>query len=156
MPYNDDAREPSGVFGKAIGTVALVGAMGGGGYLAGKSIMKGAKKLTKMGENLIDNMDGNVAAKVGKMLMSKDTKNAIHDQLGPDAINSLKRNIKNSPKIDNSEIKILNQPKQVIKNTLDDISKEHGGGIKDVNLENIAIKQRDLNTPKSINMKNNY
>lgn len=40
---NEDAREPSSVTGRALGTIALVGILGGGGVAAVKGVSKGVK-----------------------------------------------------------------------------------------------------------------
>lgn len=57
MAYNDDAREPSSVTGRALGTAALVGVLGGSGVLG----YHGLKKVGSLGKKV-----GKEALKSGK------------------------------------------------------------------------------------------
>lgn len=105
MPYNEDAREPSSVTGRAIGAVALVGALGGGGFLAHKGIKKGLKKI----DNLATEKgvyaaagdfftNGSTKVKAASKMDSKDVAenvgNAIEKEMPTLKTNPSKRNIK--------------------------------------------------------------
>lgn len=149
MPYNDDAREPSSVTGRALGTIALVGALGGGGYLG----MKGLKKGLNAGKKVIGKLDD--------VAKEKDIYGAIGGIVG--SKNNLKESLKdgeammytaqNKHLLEKNVINDYaraNKNKSILENELNKSASIEGPPIT---LRNRPVNaKKDMNKPKSINM----
>lgn len=153
MPYNDDAREPSSVTGRALGTIALVGALGGGGYLG----MKGIKKGLNAGKNVIGKLDDvarekGVYGAVGEMIGStRKNKSNISESLkeGGAMMYTAENKHLLEKNVINDHIKATKN-KSILESEL---SKKTNIESPSITLRNRPVAEKqNLNKPRSVNM----
>lgn len=125
MSYNDDAREPSSVTGRALGGLALVAGLGAGGYFGGKAVMKAGNKI------LNSKIAGEVASNLG-------------EQAGKIS-NKMNKGLRESVEAGSK----MKQAEQILSSYSPDI----GGTLNPAVLKNKP--RHDLDLPKSINMNGN-